>query len=178
MKKRISTVHEESGVTRDRVSMLTQWQDKPFLLMDTGGLGIQQAEEKSRNVWWSIFDQLMFRLKMPTWLSRHRHYCRCDWNGSRGLCISRSKERRWSSPVIKRQPDLENSVGLFSSLGWRTSPISCFRQAQYFWFTDVAKNIPQVEGDSLEDPDLKIAVAGRPNAGNSSIINRLSVTIA
>ena len=46
MKKRISIVHEESGVTRDRVSMPTQWQDKPFLLIDTGGLGVFSKQKK------------------------------------------------------------------------------------------------------------------------------------
>ena len=36
-RRRIAIVHDEPGVTRDRVSAEVEWRGKPFMLVDTGG---------------------------------------------------------------------------------------------------------------------------------------------
>src|SRR5438874_9873663 len=42
--RRISIVHEESGVTRDRVSATATWRDKTFDVVDTGGIAFMDEE--------------------------------------------------------------------------------------------------------------------------------------
>ncbi|MEM7396846.1 MAG: GTPase, partial [Verrucomicrobiota bacterium] len=37
--RRLAIVHEESGVTRDRVMTEASWDDQRYELIDTGGLG-------------------------------------------------------------------------------------------------------------------------------------------
>ncbi|MCH2209112.1 MAG: ribosome biogenesis GTPase Der [Lentisphaerales bacterium] len=178
MKKRISIVHEESGVTRDRVSMPTQWQDKPFLLIDTGGLGVFSKQKKKVEMFDGLIrDQLMVSVEDADLVIVVTDITAGVTEMDREVCkYLRSKEKKMIIACNKTDnPDLEDQVDIFGSLGGEELlPISCFHKRNIFDLLDVvAKNIPQVEGDSLEDPDLKIAVAGRPNAGKSSIINRL-----
>jgi GTP-binding protein len=43
--RRIAIVHDQPGVTRDRVSAEVEWQGKPFTLVDTGGIGLLRREK-------------------------------------------------------------------------------------------------------------------------------------
>ena len=45
--KRIAIVHDEPGVTRDRVSAEAEWGGRPFTLVDTGGIGLLRREKAS-----------------------------------------------------------------------------------------------------------------------------------
>ena len=43
--KRIAIVHDQPGVTRDRVSAEAEWGRRAFTLVDTGGLGLLRGEK-------------------------------------------------------------------------------------------------------------------------------------
>ena len=43
--KRIAIVHDEPGVTRDRVSAEGEWRGRPYTLVDTGGIGLLRGEK-------------------------------------------------------------------------------------------------------------------------------------
>src|SRR5258707_367428 len=43
--RRIAIVHDEPGVTRDRVSAEAEWRGRPFTLVDTGGIGLLRREK-------------------------------------------------------------------------------------------------------------------------------------
>ncbi|MEO7299128.1 MAG: GTPase, partial [Verrucomicrobiota bacterium] len=45
VKKRIAIVHDEPGVTRDRISVEAEWHGRPFTLVDTGGIGLLRGEK-------------------------------------------------------------------------------------------------------------------------------------
>src|SRR5436853_5555689 len=47
--RRIAIVHDQPGVTRDRVSAEAEWHGRPFTLVDTGGIGLM-AREKAADV--------------------------------------------------------------------------------------------------------------------------------
>src|SRR5476651_2491415 len=49
VKRRIAIVHDQPGVTRDRVSVEAEWHGKSFTLVDTGGIGLLRRE-KSEDV--------------------------------------------------------------------------------------------------------------------------------
>ena len=38
--KRIAIVHDQPGVTRDRISAEAEWHGRAFTLVDTGGIGL------------------------------------------------------------------------------------------------------------------------------------------
>src|SRR6266404_9412010 len=43
--RRIAIVHDQPGLTRDRVSAEAEWHGRPFTLVDTGGLGLLRGEK-------------------------------------------------------------------------------------------------------------------------------------
>src|SRR3954462_7503003 len=43
--KRIAIVHDEPGVTRDRISVEAEWRGRQFTLVDTGGIGLLLGEK-------------------------------------------------------------------------------------------------------------------------------------
>src|SRR6266700_1732430 len=43
--RRIAIVHDEPGVTRDRISAEAEWRGRPFTLVDTGGIGLLRREK-------------------------------------------------------------------------------------------------------------------------------------
>jgi len=45
IKKRIAIVHDQPGVTRDRVTAEAEWNGKSFTLVDTGGIGLLRREK-------------------------------------------------------------------------------------------------------------------------------------
>ena len=45
--RRIAIVHDQPGVTRDRVSAEAEWHGRPFTLIDTGGIGLLRNEKAS-----------------------------------------------------------------------------------------------------------------------------------
>jgi len=47
VKKRIAIVHDQPGVTRDRVSVEAEWHGRPYTLVDTGGIGLLRGEKSS-----------------------------------------------------------------------------------------------------------------------------------
>jgi len=45
VKRRIAIVHDEPGVTRDRVTVEAEWHGRPYTLVDTGGIGLLRGEK-------------------------------------------------------------------------------------------------------------------------------------
>src|ERR1700756_4991624 len=43
--RRIAIVHDQPGVTRDRVSAEAEWHGRPFTIVDTGGIGLLRGEK-------------------------------------------------------------------------------------------------------------------------------------
>src|SRR2546426_9554436 len=43
--RRIAIVHDQPGVTRDRISAEAEWHGRPFTLVDTGGIGLLRREK-------------------------------------------------------------------------------------------------------------------------------------
>src|ERR1700739_3190667 len=43
--RRIAIVHDQPGVTRDRVTAEAEWLGRPFTLVDTGGIGLLRGEK-------------------------------------------------------------------------------------------------------------------------------------
>src|SRR2546427_8356469 len=45
--RRIAIVHDQPGVTRDRLSAEAEWHGRPFTLVDTGGIGLLRREKST-----------------------------------------------------------------------------------------------------------------------------------
>src|SRR5665213_2986082 len=56
--KRIAIVHDEPGVTRDRISVEAEWGGRSFTLVDTGGLGLVRGEKAPDAITRAAFEQV------------------------------------------------------------------------------------------------------------------------
>ncbi len=55
--RRIAIVHDEPGVTRDRVSAEAEWGGRAFTLVDTGGIGLLRSEKVESVILKAALDQ-------------------------------------------------------------------------------------------------------------------------
>ena len=66
VRKRIAIVHDEPGVTRDRISVETEWNGQPFTLVDTGGLGLLRGEKSQNIIVQAAYDQVELAIAAAT----------------------------------------------------------------------------------------------------------------
>ena len=172
--ERISIVQDTPGVTRDRIYADVNWLNRIFTLIDTGGIEpessdiiLSQMREQAQTAI-DTADVILF-------ITDVRH----------GLVDADSKVadmlRRSRKPVVlvvnkvdsfeKFMPDVYE----FYNLGiGEPIPISSSSKLGIGDMLDeVVKHFPQELEEEEEDMRTKVAVVGKPNAGKSSLINRL-----
>jgi GTP-binding protein len=176
--RRLSIVHEMSGVTRDRIMAPASWQGKHFQLIDTGGLGTLIGEKKNVDIWDKrISEQCESAIEGADILI---FVC----NIQDGI-VSLDEEvaerlRTCGRKVIVAANKADNSgmeenVHEFEAFGFNPIiPVSTLHRRNIGTLLDeVLQDIPQVSISDLENEPFGIAVVGRPNVGKSSIINCL-----
>ena len=60
--RRIAIVHDQPGVTRDRVTAEGEWRGRPFTLVDTGGIGLLRREKAEDVIIKAAFDQVQIAI--------------------------------------------------------------------------------------------------------------------
>ena len=60
--RRIAIVHDQPGVTRDRVSAEAEWRGRPYTLVDTGGIGLLRGEKADDVITKAAFDQVQIAI--------------------------------------------------------------------------------------------------------------------
>ena len=60
--RRIAIVHNQPGVTRDRVSAEAEWHGRPFTLVDTGGIGLARGEKTPNLIAQAAIEQVQIAL--------------------------------------------------------------------------------------------------------------------
>ena len=169
--KRISIVQDEPGVTRDRVYAEAEWCGHKFTLIDTGGLDFDAGDIiskhiiKQADIAVGLSDVIIFLVDGKLGIS------------SADIDVA-NKLRKSKKPVILAVNKLDNfkldNLYDFYSLGLgEPIPISAEQGKGVGDLLDlVVADFNKIEQE--EDSNaLKIAVVGKPNAGKSSLINRL-----
>ena len=168
--RKISITEDRPGVTRDRLYADAEWRGKAFSIVDTGGI-----ELKSDDLMWKqIKKQAEVAIETAVVILFFV-------DGREGLTTSDYEVadmlRRSHKPVIlvvnKIDEYVEDKVFEFYSLGLgEPFPVSA----------EHGKGIGDVLDEAVsyfekyvneEDDSVKIAVVGKPNAGKSSLVNRL-----
>ena len=168
--RKISITENRPGVTRDRIYASCEWRARPFTLIDTGGL-----ELKSEDVMWR---QIAMQAEIAV---ETADVILFFVDGKEGLLASdldvAHMLRRSKKPVVLVGNKLDDysheklfefySLGLGEPFG-----ISAEHSRGIGDVLDEAvKNFPQ--GERGEGDGLKIAVVGKPNAGKSSLVNKI-----
>ena len=169
---RISIVSDMPGVTRDRVYADAEWLGKKFTLVDTGGIQLKSDDVMFRH----IKEQAQIALDLADVILFF-----CDYKS--GLTTEdydvSALLRKTSKPVILVVNKVDNYAEAdltdFYSLGYGDFfPIAAEQKQGVGDLLDqVVSYFPQSDEADDEEEVIKIAVVGKPNAGKSSLVNRI-----
>ena len=173
--ERRSIVEDTPGVTRDRIYAEAEWNSKRFLLIDTGGI-----EPKSD-------DTILKQMRNQAEIAIATADCiifMCDIRAGlvaddRDIAIMLKKSGK---PVVvavnkvDRVGDVPFEFYEFYELGFENEPIaisSLHGSGTGDLLDEVLKSFPENDDEFSEGEVINVAVIGKPNAGKSSIINRM-----
>jgi len=176
--KRIAIVDDLAGVTRDRMKFLMEAEDRYFEIVDTGGIGITDADNLTEDVERQISvgiqqaDLIMFVVDVQ----------------SGTLPLDRlvaERLRHVDKPVFlvankTDGPTHDTAADEFFALG-HDAPLRVSTKANrnYNELLDaILERLPAElsEAEGLEEPEMKIAIVGRRNVGKSTFVNTLCET--
>lgn len=175
LRRRIAVVDDRSGVTRDRNYMESSWNGVSFNIVDTGGMDPSTKEV--------IPKEINKQVKMAMEESAAIIFLVESLTGPTDIDMMIARQLRKNSKRViiasnkseSREAELEAVQHLSLGLGDPVI-ISALHGKGVGDLLDAAVEVIQREGDKLIkkiSADLSIAVIGRPNAGKSSIVNKL-----
>ena len=173
--KRVAIVHDESGVTRDRLMREVDWDGQRFSLIDTGGVMVLNKQSEKNPIEAGIRAQVDAAL------------------GDAALAILVVDVQQGVHPLDEEVARIVRKAGVpclvavnkcdllqhdaaaeeFARLGFTFFPVAAQHNRGFGELMEaVLPHLPEATNETLEKP-LRVAVVGRPNAGKSSYINRL-----
>ena len=173
--ERRSIVEDTPGVTRDRIYGEGEWNGTRFVLIDTGGIEpktddiILAKMRVQAEIAIETADVIIFMTDVKTGLVAD----------DRDIAVMLKKSGK---PIVCCVNKCDKVGGApfefyeFYELGFEDDPIavsSIHGSGTGDLLDEVIRKIPKID-DTVEDDDsIKVAVIGKPNAGKSSIINRI-----
>lgn len=173
--ERRSIVEDTPGVTRDRIYAEAEWSDKKFILIDTGGI-----EPKSED---TILKQMRIQASIAI-DSADVIVFMCD---VRAGLLADDKDiavmlKKSGKPIIVAV-NKADSIGAppleyyeFYELGFEREPIalsSLHGTGTGDLLDAIIEECDFSDNEPEDDAVINVAVIGKPNAGKSSIINRM-----
>jgi len=172
--ERIAIVDDQAGITRDRLYADAEWLDRTFTLIDTGGLDpdsedllikhvFRQAEAAIQHA-----DVVLFLTDVKSGIM----------DADRQVA---DMLRKVAKPVVLAVNKVDNptrdnnEIYEFYELGiGEPMPISAGQALGLGDMLDeVIRYFPVHSGEEEEDTRIKVAIVGKPNAGKSSLINKI-----
>jgi GTP-binding protein len=196
--KRIAIVHDQPGVTRDRVTAEVEWAGKAFTLVDTGGIGLLRGEKAGDVIVRAALEQVEIAIESAACVILVVNVQEGVVPLDKEVAAKLHKSRK---PVLVavNKVDTERvakNADESSELGFNAIfPVSAIHGEGIRPLMDAATAflppvpVAPIEPDMAELPDgqdagsgppplstapLKLAIVGRPNVGKSSIINALT----
>lgn len=170
--KRLSIVEDQPGVTRDRVYVDAEWCGYSFTLIDTGGIEIHSEDQ----MWSHIRRQVELAVDIADvilyFVDGKTGILPDDYDVADYLRMS-------NKPIVLAVNKVDNasSYGVydFYDLGLgEPIPVSAENSLNLGDLLDeIISHFPERAETETEESALKIAVVGKPNAGKSSLVNRL-----
>ncbi|MBR1891625.1 MAG: ribosome biogenesis GTPase Der [Clostridia bacterium] len=169
---KISIVKDHPGVTRDRIYCDAEWCGYKFTLVDTGGIELKSDDEmwghikKQAEIAIDTADVIIFMTSVK------------DGVTASDIDVA-ERLRRSRKPVVLVVNKLDNykadelfeyyALGLGDPIGISAEQSKGFGDC----LDEVCKNFVRLDDADEDDGTIKIAVVGKPNAGKSSLVNRL-----
>ncbi len=196
--RRIAIVHDQPGVTRDRVTAEAEFRGRPYTLVDTGGIGLLRHEKSTDVIIRAAIEQVDIAIEAANVIL-------LVVNVQEGI-VPLDREvaqrlRKSGKPVLvavnKVDTDKASPQAMeFTQLGFeKIFPVTAIHGEGIETLVETAVALlPTVSSPSsvvhsssetdgpgatdhgplTTDAPLKLAIVGRPNVGKSSIINALT----
>lgn len=172
---RVSIVDDTPGVTRDRIYFETDWNGREIIMIDTGGI-----EPVSDNL---ILKQMRLQAEMAIasadviiFMTEIHTGVTAD---DRDIATMLKKSKKPVVLAVNKVDgvgDVPPEFYEFYELGMG-DPIALSAvhgSGTGDLLDEVVKLLPPDDGETVEDDHIKVAVIGKPNAGKSSLINRIA----
>ncbi|MBI01920.1 MAG: ribosome biogenesis GTPase Der [Chloroflexi bacterium] len=173
--RRIAIVSDIPGTTRDRVSMDAEWGQRRYLIVDTAGVEDRPHDEL---MWSDIKTQVRIALSQADAI-----IVVVDVNDG---VVDADKDvadmvRRVGKPVVLAANKVdtlsrEDMIYEFFELGiGEPHPISAYHDTGIVDLMEsVFEQVTLSENEPIIHSTIKVAIAGRPNAGKSALFNALT----
>lgn len=173
--ERRSIVEDTPGVTRDRIYGECEWSGRRFSVIDTGGI-----EPKTDNI---ILQQMRTQAELAVETADVIIFL-CDVHtgltaDDREIAVMLKKSGKPVIPCINKCDRVGQTpfeFYEFYELGFAEDPIavsSVHGSGTGDLLDAVLSYLPEQNEDQEDDDRIKVAVIGKPNAGKSSIINKI-----
>ena len=171
--RRVSIVDDTPGVTRDRVTAETEWNGRKLLVIDTGGIEPVTDSEMFRHmkaqaeIAMDTADVIIFMVELSAGVTAN----------DRDIAALLKRTRKKVIVAVNKVDavgQLPAEFYEFYELGFDdVIPVSSLHGTGTGDILDKAvENLPVNDGED-EDERIHVAVIGKPNAGKSSIINKI-----
>jgi GTP-binding protein len=171
--QRISIVEDTPGVTRDRIYCEVEWLNIKFTLIDTGGI-----EPESEDI---ILKQMRRQAEIAIETANVIVFMVDGREGVTPADIEVANMLRKTKKPVELvvnkvdAPSFENNKYEFYNLGIG-EPIA-ISASQGLGIGDmldeIVKHFDNLGNEDEDSPEIKVAIIGKPNAGKSSLLNRL-----
>ena len=166
-------VHEMRGVTRDRSYHEADWNGAHFMLIDTGGIAIGDADRFQESITAQALsacdeaDAIIFLVDGRTGMTEEDQRI--------AGVLKRAKTPIFLAVNKLDNPGDESPLWEFYGLGLGDPyPVSAVHgHGTGDMLDDVVAALPADFDEPEEDDAINVAIIGRPNAGKSSLTNRL-----
>ncbi len=170
--KKISIVKDMPGVTRDRIYSDAEWCGHAFTIVDTGGLDVKNKDDFQQNITRQAELAVEVAQVVLLFVDGREGLMPADYDAANFL-------RKYKVPIVLVVNKIDNNeiektyefynLGLGEPIG-----ISAELNKGIGDLLDVIVSKFKTKVDaSADDNRIKIAVVGKPNAGKSSLVNRL-----
>lgn len=172
--RRMSIVDDTPGVTRDRIYGDCEWLGHTFLLVDTGGIELNTTDtilaqmRTQAEVAIDTADAIIFvtDLKSGVVATDHEVASMLQKSGKPVvLCVNKCDSIGEPDPAFYEfyNLGLGDPFPVSAAHGHGTGDL----------LDEVLKYLPESSEEEEEDDAIRVAVIGKPNAGKSSLINRI-----
>lgn len=169
--KRISIVEDRPGVTRDRLYADAEWCGKQFTMIDTGGIELKSEDE----MWMHIRAQAEIAVDTADVILLFMDGRAGVTASDRDVADFLRRTKKRVIPVVNKLDNNEmEKIYEFYELGLGDPFGISAEQSKGLGdlLDEVVKSFPQSDESEI-DGAIKIAVVGKPNAGKSSLVNRI-----
>ncbi len=173
--ERRAIVEDTPGVTRDRIYGECEWRGRAMIVIDTGGIEpktdsvILQKMREQAQIAIDTADVILFMVDIRTGLVAD----------DADIALMLKKSGKPVIPVVNKSDkigDVDPNFYEFYELGFEADPIaisSLHGSGSGDVLDAVLDALPDFEDEEEDNDTIAVAVIGKPNAGKSSLVNRI-----